>query len=134
MPRPSRELERQVISLAAGRCESCRLPEYVSDLPFHLDHIIAEKHRGLTILGNLAWACFSCNMHKGPNVAGIDPVTDEVVRLFRPRQDVWEEHFTWRGAWLHGQTPIGRTTVMVLEMNDPDAVMLRELLLVEGTF
>jgi len=110
------------------------LPENVSDLPFHFDHIIAEKHRGLTVLANLAWACFSCNMHRGPNVAGIDPVTDEVVRLFRPRQDVWEEHFSWQGAWLYGQTPIGRTTVVVLEMNEPDAVMLRELLLVEGTF
>ena len=134
MPRPSRELERQVITQAAGRCEYCRLPEQVSDLPFHLDHIIAEKHRGATEFKNLAWACFSCNMHKGPNVAGIDPVTDEVVRLFRPRQDVWDEHFSWQGAWLHGRTSIGRTTVMVLEMNDPDAVMLRELLLVEGTF
>lgn len=134
MPRPSRKLERQVIAQAAGRCEYCRLPEHVSDLPFHTDHIIAEKHRGPTVLENLAWACFSCNMHKGANVAGIDPVTGEVVRLFRPRLDAWEEHFKWQGAWLHGQTPIGRTTVMVLEMNDPDSVLLRELLLLEGTF
>lgn len=134
MPRPSRELERQVIARAAGRCEYCRLPESVSDLPFHVDHIVAEKHRGQTVLENLAWACFSCNMHKGPNVAGIDPVTDEVVRLFRPHLDIWEEHFSWHGAWLHGHTPIGRTTVLVLEINDPDAVMLRELLLAEGTF
>ena len=73
-------------------------------------------------------------MHKGANEAGIDPVTGEVVRLFRPRQDVWTEPFKWQGAWLHGQTPIGRTTVMVLEMNDPDSVLLRELLLLEGTF
>ncbi len=71
-------------------------------------------------------------MHKGPNIAGIDPITGEVVRLFRPRQDVWDEHFKWKGAWLHGQTDVGRTTVMVLEMNDPDVVLLRELLLTEG--
>lgn len=53
-------------------------------MPFHVDHVIAEKHRGETVLENLAWACFSCNMHKGPNIAGIDPVTGETVRLFRP--------------------------------------------------
>lgn len=134
MPRPSRELERQVLALAAGRCEYCHVPEMVSELPFHLDHIIAEKHRGPTVLENLAWACFSCNMHKGSNIAGIDPVTGEVVRLFRPRLDVWDEHFSWQGAWLHGQTAIGRTTVMVLEMNDPDALLLRELLMLEGIF
>lgn len=106
----------------------------MSELPFHIDHIIAEKHRGLTVLENLAWACFSCNMHKGANVAGIDPVTDEVVRLFRPRQDVWGQHFRWQGAWLQGLTSIGRVTVAVLEMNDPDMVLLRELLLNEGVF
>ena len=127
-------VERKVIARAAGRCEYCRLPERVSELPFHIDHIIAEKHRGLTVLENLAWACFSCNIHKGANVAGIDPVTDEVVRLFRPRQDAWEQHFRWQGAWLHGLTSIGRVTVAVLEMNDPDMVLLRELLLHEGVF
>jgi hypothetical protein len=128
MPRPSRELERQVIQRADGRCEYCQLLERVSDLPFHVDHIIAEKHRGQTVLENLAWACFSCNMHKGPNVAGVDPVTDEVVRLFHPRQDAWSDHFRWQGSWLHGLTEIGRTTIAVLEINDADAVLLRELL------
>ncbi|WP_218032925.1 hypothetical protein [Brevifollis gellanilyticus] len=86
------------------------------------------------MLENLVWACFSCNMHKGSNIAGIDPVTDEVVRLFRPHQDIWTDHFRWQGAWLHGLTDIGRTTVTVLEMNDPDMVLLRELLLRAGSF
>lgn len=134
MSRPSRELERQVIARAGGRCEYCQLPEAVSDLPFHIDHIIAEKHRGQTVLENLTWACFSCNMHKGSNIAGIDPVTDEVVRLFRPHADIWTDHFSWHGAWLHGLTSIGRTTIAVLEMNDPDTLLLREFLHLSGSF
>lgn len=131
MPRPSRALERQVIDRAKGRCEYCQLPERVSEMPFHVDHVIAEKHRGETVLENLAWACFSCNMHKGPNIAGIDPVTGETVRLFRPHQDAWSTHFCWQGAWLHGLTDIGRTTIAVLEINHADAVLLREFLLIE---
>ena len=134
MARPSRDLERQVIARAGGRCEYCQLPEAVSDLPFHIDHIIAEKHQEQITLVNLAWACFSCNMHKGPNIAGIDPLTNEVVRLFRPHQDIWADHFRWQGAWLQGLTPVGRTTVTVLEINDTDAVYLRELLSLSGSF
>ena len=125
-------VERKVIARAAGRCEYCRLPERVSELPFHIDHIIAEKHRGLTVLENLAWACFSCNIHKGANVAGIDPVTDEVVRLFRPRQDAWEQHFRWQGAWLHGLTSIGRVTVAVLEDPNSAAQIVKRWLYEQG--
>ncbi len=48
MPRPDRTLEAEVIRRAGGRCEYCHFPVASAELPFHLDHIIAEKHRGLT--------------------------------------------------------------------------------------
>jgi hypothetical protein len=35
---------------AAGRCESCRLPQQATSVPFELDHIISRKHHGPTIL------------------------------------------------------------------------------------
>ena len=66
MPRPDRALELEVVRRAQGRCEYCHFPETAAELPFHVDHIIAEKHGGQTVSSNLAWACFSCNLHKGP--------------------------------------------------------------------
>jgi hypothetical protein len=54
MARPDRALEAEVVSRAQGRCEYCRFPESASELPFHLDHIIAEKYGGPTISANLA--------------------------------------------------------------------------------
>ena len=62
------DLRRTVQERAGGRCEYCRLPEECSQQVFEIDHIVARKHRGKTVLGNLAWACFSCNSHKGPNL------------------------------------------------------------------
>jgi hypothetical protein len=53
--------------------------------PFHLEHIIAKQHGGETKADNLAWACHRCNRHKGPNLSGIDPETQEIVQLFNPR-------------------------------------------------
>lgn len=44
---------------------------------------------------NLCLACIDCNLHKGTNLTGIDPLTDEVTPLFHPRQQRWDEHFRW---------------------------------------
>ncbi len=74
MARPSRAQVEKTVLRAAGRCEYCHFPMSASRLPFHCDHIIAEKHGGPTVDENLAWACFRCNLHKGPNIAGLDPV------------------------------------------------------------
>lgn len=121
---------------AGETCEYCRVPKQFDPLPFQVDHVIARQHGGETVPENLALACLSCNNHKGPNIAGIDREfgTDKVVRLFHPRNDVWEEHFEWNGAVLDGRTRIGRTTVYVLGINLPHRVALRQSLIEEGVF
>jgi hypothetical protein len=102
-------------------------------LPFQIDHIIAEKHGGQTVENNLALACPHCNRFKGPNIAGVDPASDQTVRLFDPRRDIWEEHFQWEGARIVGRTPIGRASVQVLAMNADDLLLIRLELRKEGT-
>ena len=126
MARRSRQLELEVRQRAAGRCEYCLFPESASELPFHIDHIIAQKHGGQSESENLAWACFSCNLRKGPNIAGLDPDTGELTALFNPRTDGWSDHFAWDGLLLLGKTAIGRTTVAVLDINHVDSVTVRK--------
>jgi hypothetical protein len=101
---------------------------------FQIDHVIAEKHGGKTVFANLALSCLHCNLHKGPNLAGLDPVTGRIVRLFNPRRDRWTRHFQWRGAVLAGRTSIGRVTIDVLRINHPDYVRARAELIREGRF
>jgi hypothetical protein len=103
-------------------------------LTFEIDHIIARKHGGRTQLSNLALACYYCNTYKGPNVAGVAPDTGEIVRLFNPRRDEWNEHFVWVGVELQGKTNIGEATIAVLKINHPEFVAMREALLDEGSF
>ena len=86
---------------------------------FHVDHIIARQHGGQTGTENLALACLHCNQHKGPNIAGSDPESGEIVPLFHPRRDRWGDHFEWNGVDLTGKTTIGRATIQVLAINDP---------------
>jgi hypothetical protein len=130
MDEPTRELVRQ---RAGQRCEYCRIHQEDDPLfAFHIEHIIAQQHGGTDSPSNLALACHQDNLHKGPNLTGIDPVTKKLSRLFNPRQHKWRRHFRWDGPILVGRTAIGRTTVAVLAMNLPHRITLREALLAAG--
>jgi hypothetical protein len=78
----------------------------------HIEHIVPKIHGGTDNPDNLALACIDCNLHKGTNLTGIDPQTNEVTELFHPRRQNWEDHFEWRGIHLIGKTAVGRTTVL----------------------
>lgn len=128
-------LWNQVRQRAGNRCEYCRIHQ--QDDPFYtfpVDHVIARQHRGETVFENLALSCYRCNLHKGPNIASVDPVGKEIVALFNPRRDIWTQHFEWSGAVLIGRTPQGRATVELLAINHPDHLLLREALIEEGVF
>src|SRR5215471_13636674 len=75
---------------AGNRCEYCQLHQDDSPLAvLHVEHIIPKKHGGSDDPDNLALACIDCNLHKGPNLTGIDPETNEVTELFHPRHHWW---------------------------------------------
>jgi len=119
---------------AQHRCEYCLLHEEDAALAHEPDHVIARKHRGKTMDDNLAWTCFTCNRHKGSDVASIDPVTGRIVRLFHPRKDHWNRHFRLEGVTIIPQTAIGRVTVFLLQLNHADRVAVREVSRRQGRY
>jgi len=100
-------LHQLIWTRAKGHCEYCQLSQDYDLFPFQIDHIIAQKHHGLTEESNLGLSCFNCNIHKGSNIAGMDSQTGGITRLFHPRTDQWEEHFEWNAATLQAKTAIG---------------------------
>lgn len=107
-------------------CEYCLMSQDDSPLAaLHIEHIIPKIHGGSDDLDNLALACIDCNLHKGTNLTGIDPETKEVTPLFNPRSHKWLDHFSLVGAYIAGKSPIGRTTVRVLDMNSEEQLTLR---------
>jgi len=127
----NRELVRRVWRRACDRCEYCLISQFAFPLPFQIDHILAEQHGGETVAENLALACPHCNRFKGPNIAGLDPDTADLTRLFNPRRDAWADHFRLDGPRMTGRTPIGRATIRVLAMNANDLLVIRAELLAE---
>jgi hypothetical protein len=126
---------RALVQLRAKRrCEYCLLHEEDAELLHEPDHVIAHKHRGKTCAENLSWTCFSCNRHKGTDIASIDVETDRLVRLFNPRVDDWAAHFRLEGARIVRMTPEGRVTEFLLQLNRYDRVEIRELSIAQGRY
>ena len=123
------ELAALVRQRANGRCEYCLLPSRAMLPPFHIEHVVARQHGGETCLENLAFACGRCNRKKGPNLAGIDPNEGTLTPLFNPRAHLWSTHFEVdprpSGIEIRGKTAIGRTTVLVLGLNDEMRIWVR---------
>jgi hypothetical protein len=91
----------------------------------HIEHIVPRQHGGPTVESNLALCCHHCNLHKGPNLSGIDPHNNAIVLLFNPRTQIWDEHFSRNGPLIIGRTAIGRASIRVMKMNVPHRLQLR---------
>ncbi|MGH9799242.1 MAG: hypothetical protein ACRD82_02675 [Blastocatellia bacterium] len=61
-------------------------------------------------------------------------MTNRTVPLFNPRRQMWLAHFEWSGDFLLivGHTATGRATVETLQMNRPELIKLRQVLLPNG--
>ena len=124
----SERLRDQVAQRAEFRCEYCLIHEDDAAFPHQIDHIISRKHGGTADSENLAYACMPCNRYKGSDVATIDPVTREAVRLFHPRRDRWADHFRITAEFLGALTGIGSATIRLLRIDAPERVAERALL------
>ncbi len=119
-------LRQFVRTRAKQRCEYCRLPQTAAPyLTFHIEHIEAQQHVEDDTPENLALACPDCNRHKGPNLVTLDSLTREIVPLFHPRRDVWEDHFRYDGAILEGRSAVGEATIRLLQINTVERVEMR---------
>jgi len=118
---------RTLVQKRAGhRCEYCHIPEMAYSLSFHVEHIVASVHQRNDDPSNLAWACPPCNVHKGTNLATIDPDTGLQTNVFDPRQNDWTDHFALLEYSLVGLSPVGRGSIQLLKMNLPRRIELRE--------
>ena len=96
--------------------------------PLEIDHIIPRARGGSDAEDNLWLSCRACNLFKGQQTHGRDPLTGRRVRLFHPRRQRWGRHFQWSadGTMVVGRTATGRATVVALHLNNLVAVTVRQ--------
>lgn len=120
-------LRNLIYERANGCCEYCLISEAIGFAKHQIDHIIAEKHGGLTVEENLALSCTICNKYKGSDIASIDNETSKIVPLFNPRKDDWNEHFRIENGVFVGLTPNARETIRLLQLNNPARIEERRI-------
>jgi hypothetical protein len=63
-------------------------------------------------------------------LSSVDPLIDEVVPLFDPRRDMWDEHFRLNtDTQIEGTMPKCPVTSKLLDFNNPERVTIRAALM-----
>ena len=129
-----RALRERVAAQAKHRCGYCLTAAAIVGTPMEIDHIVPRSLGGLTEEDNLWLACSLCNEHKGNRIVVLDVLTDQIVPLFNPRRQSWNEHFAWtaEGDRIVGLTAIGRATVVALNLNRLVLVQARQAWVAAG--
>jgi 5-methylcytosine-specific restriction endonuclease McrA len=130
----SEKLRLDVALSANFRCEYCKIHEDDLFYSFQIDHIISIKHGGETLIDNLAYSCSMCNQNKGSNLGTYLTDSKRLIRLFNPRKDSWNVHFEVNQGEIIGRTRIGLATIKVLDLNNPDRIILRQELILDGRY
>ena len=122
MARDNDYISAKVRSLIAERagygCEYCLINEIRNGLACEVDYIVGIKHSGQTELINLAYACFNCNRNIGSDIGSIHWPTNQYIRFFNPRTDLWSEHFRFEKQYIVASTDIGWVTERIFRFND----------------
>jgi hypothetical protein len=126
----------RVADRAGHRCEYCRAPEAIFNLPFEVEHIVPVSRQGPDDESNCALSCRSRNLSKSDLLEAFDEVTGVIARLFHPRLDLWDEHFRieLQTGSILGRTPIGRVTVTILQLNRPIQLAARKQWMLIGFY
>ncbi len=127
----SDSLRQFVTERAKNRCEYCLIPHINPMFRFHIEHIIALKHSGETVIENLALACPFCNENKGTDLGSLDWDLDEkFVFFFNPRTQIWTEHFLIEESGeIMLLTAEARVTGRILKFNDDERIEERRALI-----
>jgi hypothetical protein len=130
----SAALRRLVSDRAQRLCEYCLIHEDDSFFGCEVEHVISEKHGGLTAENNLAFACVFCNRYKGTDLGSVLPGAHTLIRFFDPRRDRWSEHFRLDGPRIVPRTDVGIVTARILDFNRPERLLERDELHAVGRY
>lgn len=120
------KLRELVISRANALYEYCKYLEEDAFYAFHIDHIISLKHGGQDDPENLSYSCPPCNRAKGSDIGTLIGDNKVLIRLFNPREDTWEDHFSWDGVEIVPLTDVAIATIQLLKMNHVDRLIERQ--------
>ena len=134
MGKISEKLKTKIRRQAKNRCGYWLLPQSLNPNLLEIEHLLATANGGSDDEENLWLACRLCNGYKGTQTEAIDDETNQIVLLFNPRTQNWNEHFEWNDEKIVGKTPCGRATVKALKLNNEIILPVRKRWILAGWF
>jgi hypothetical protein len=128
------EMRRLVIGRAGRRREYGLIHEDDTYFGCKVDHVVSEKHGGLTVVESLAYACLVCNRYNGSDLGSILVPSGDLIRFFNPRIDAWADHFVLDGVIIKPLTANGQVTERIFRFNAIERLMEREALRLIGRY
>lgn len=136
MSKISDELRRKIAEAAKYRRGYCRMPQAILPMPLEIEHILLQAAGGTDDEYNLRLACRACNSYKHAKTRGFDQETNQEIKLFNPRTQIWQEHFEFDSETgeIIGKMACGRATVVGLQMNTEQSINARMLWVEAGWY
>lgn len=119
--------KKRIRNRAGNRCGYCLTQQEYLPWALEFEHVIPKAKGGSDDEDNIWLACRSCNLYKADITEAVDPDTQQLVGLFNPVRQHWPDHFDWSddGLRIIGKSPIGRATVIALQLNNFYALTVR---------
>jgi len=115
----------------SGKCVYCHMPSSMRGYAsFGVDHYRPQQRfpELAVTYSNLYYCCSTCNSAKGkywPTTAALE----KTHFLPNPCDHSMFEHLRFRGATVEARTTQGRVALKLLDLNDPETVEFRQLVL-----
>jgi len=134
MSKISSEIRQRVREISHNRCGYCFSHQRYVMSKLEIEHIIPKSKGGTDAEENLWLSCGLCNRYKRTQTEDFDGETGNIVPLFNPRRQIWNEHFAWSASEeeIIGLTATGRATVNALKLNNEIAVEVRRNWILAG--
>lgn len=109
-------------------CAYCTISEAeASGIGFEIDHYEPQSASGAVAdYSNLMYACRVCNGRKTSITVPATAKADG-YKIFRPDEDIFDDHFELRYAKLSEKTKIGKFTIAAADLNRPALKRIRDI-------
>jgi HNH endonuclease len=134
MSKISEKLKNKIRFLAKNRCGYCLLPQILNPNLLEIEHILPTAKNGTDEEENLWLACRLCNGYKSTQTDAFDTETNQIISLFNPRTQEWNEHFVWNNEFIVGKTACGCATIQALKLNNETILPVRKKWIIAGWF
>lgn len=120
-------IEQELLLMSHDKCCYCECHIREESKYMEVEHFFAKRWHETKVLewANLLPACKRCNIRKSDHNCAVEPI-------IHPVQDDPREHLKWRDYRFYDKTPLGKMTIVVVDLNERERLTNKRFDIGEG--